>query len=262
MVSIIILNYNTSGLVKNCIKSIYKHIGNLEHEIIVIDNDSADKIGEMLKKRFPSVRFYKTGKNLGYGGGNNLGIKKAVGKYLVILNPDTVIIDKTFEKIYNFMDKDSSIGVIGPRLVSPNGETQHTRCRFPDFMMPIYRRTQLKNIKYIKNKIYKYTTRDVPYSKTTDTDWVFGAFLFIRKSAIDVVGMFDEDFFLGFEDADLCKRFWDNNYRVVYFSDTKVIHYPHRFSKKNIFNKSVREHILSWLKYFKKHGLKKIESRI
>ena len=262
MISIIIVNYNTAGLVKNCIKSIYRHIGDVSHEIIVVDNNSSDEIGKMLKKRFSSVKFYRTNKNLGYGGGNNIGIKKAIGKYIAILNPDIVIKEQTFQRMYGFMEDNSDIGVIGPKLISPNGDIQHTRCRFPDFLTPIYRRTPLKKLKNIKSKIDNYTTRDITYNKTTETDWIFGAFLFIRKSAIDKVGMFDKRFFLGFEDADLCRRFWDNNYRVVYFSNTTVVHYPHRLSKKNIFSRPIREHTLSWLRYFKKYGLKNIESRI
>ncbi len=259
MISIIILNYKSKGLVKNCIKSIYCNTKEIDYEIIVVDNNSGDDIGKMLKKRFPDVNFIQSENNLGFATGNNIGIKKAKGKYIAIINPDIVLMENSFKKMRDFMEKNQHIGIIGPQLVNPNGNIQYTRCRFPEFMTPVYRRTLLKKIKFIKNKINHYLTRDCDYNKTTKTDWVFGAFLFTKRDALENIGLFDERFFLGFEDTDLCKRFWDNEYEVWYFPKTKIIHYPHRFSKKGIFNKAIRIHIASWLKYFWKLRVNKFD---
>lgn len=258
MISIIILNYKSKGLTKNCIKSIYKHTHGLDFEIIVVDNDSNDGVGEMIKKRFKNVIFIQSGSNIGMGGGNNIGIKRAKGDFIAVLNPDIVIKNDIFKKLLDFMQQNNKVGIVAPQLLNPNGSLQYTRCLFPDLLMPVYRRTPLKKIKFIKHKIDLYLTKDKDYNQTTKADWIFGAFLFIRKSALDKVGLFDERFFLGFEDTDLARRFWNNGYEVWYYPKTYAIHYPHRFSQKNFFGKTVRIHIMSWFSYFKKYKFKRI----
>jgi GT2 family glycosyltransferase len=262
MVSVVILNYKMKGLLKNCVKSIYANTRYLDYEIIVVDNGSEDGVEEMVKKRFPKVKFIQNEKNLGYGKGNNVGIREAKGEYVAIVNPDTSFKENSLKKMYDFMENHKDIGIVTPQLVNPDGTIQHTRCRFPGFLMPVYRRTPLKRLTFINKKIKKYLTLDKDYLKTMKTDWIFGAILFARKKSMDDVGLFDERFFLGFEDTDLCRRFWKKNYQVWYYPKTKVVHYPHRFSSKIFFSKALREHIFSWLKYFKKHGFKNPPSQI
>jgi GT2 family glycosyltransferase len=262
MVSVVILNYKTKGLLKNCVKSIYASTHGLDYEIIVVDNGSNDGVGEMIKKRFPKVKFIQNKDNLGFGSGNNIGIRKVKGDYVAIVNPDTSFKENSLKKMYDFMKDHSEAGIVAPQLVNPDGSIQHTRCRFPEFLMPVYRRTPLKKLGLIDKKIKRYLTLDKDYSKAMKTDWVFGAILFIKRKAIEDVGLFDERFFLGFEDTDLCRRFWERNHQVWYYPKTQIVHYPHRFSSKNIFSKSVKEHILSWIKYFKKYGFKNPESQI
>ena len=260
--SIIILNYKSKGLVRNCLKSVYRHTQELDFEVIVVDNNSCDGIKEELKSDFSKVKFLEAPKNLGYSAGNNLGIQEAQGKYIVIVNPDISLQENSFKKMYDFMQKNEKIGILGPCLVNPDGTLQYTRCRYPQFLMPVYRRTWLKRLKFIKKKIDYYLTKDKDYSSPSVCDWLFGACLFVRKKALDQVGLLDERFFLGFEDTDWCRRFWGNNYEVWYFPKTKLIHYPHRFSRNNFFSKSVRIHIASWLKYFLKYGFRKPYSKL
>ena len=262
MVSIVIVNYKSKGLLKNCIKSIYDKTRDLDYEIVVVDNNSEDGSEQMVIKRFPTVKFIQSGANLGFGAGANLGIDNTKGDYVTIINPDIVLMENSFKKLYDFAEKNPKIGLLAPQLINPDGTIQHTRCRFPEFLMPAYRRTFLKKIKFIKNKIFRYLTLDKDYNEIGKTDWIFGAVLFMRKEAFLNVGKFDERFFLGFEDTDLCRKLWNSGYQVWYYPKTRVIHYPHRFSQKKIFNKSVQAHITSWLKYFKKYGLKKIKNQI
>jgi N-acetylglucosaminyl-diphospho-decaprenol L-rhamnosyltransferase len=262
MVSIVILNYKVKGLLKNCVKSIYANTHGLDYEIIVVDNGSDDGVGEMVKKRFPKIKFIQNKDNLGFGAGNNVGIREAQGKYVAVINPDTSFKENALKKMYDFMEDHGEVGIVAPQLINPNGSVQYTRCRFPEFLMPIYRRTPLKKLGVIDKKIKRYLTLDKDYSQSTKTDWIFGAILFIRKESLDQVGLYDERFFLGFEDTDLCRRFWEKNYEVWYYSKTQVVHYPHRFSRKKLLSKSVKEHNLSWIKYFKKYGFKNPESQI
>ncbi|MFH1326174.1 MAG: glycosyltransferase family 2 protein [Candidatus Falkowbacteria bacterium] len=258
-ISFIILNYKTKGLVKNCIRSILESdMAGLRYEIIVVDNDSEDGIKEMLQENFSNVKFIQNNKNSGMGAGNNLGISYAQGKYLAILNPDTMAVKDAFKKMVEFLDNNEKVGLVGPRLVSPNSNLQYTRCRFPKFLTPVYRRTPLQKLPPIRKKLDEYLTKDQNYNTASKTDWLYGACLIVRKSVIAKIGNFDQRFFLGFEDTDLCQRIWQSGHEVWYYPTSVLIHYPHRFSGSgnwltSMFSKNVRIHIMSWLKYFWKY---------
>lgn len=265
-ISFIILNYKTKGLLKNCLKSVIESdLRGLNYEIIVVDNNSGDGVKEMLAEHFAGVIFIQSRYNLGMGAGNNLGIRQARGKYVIILNPDTVVFPDAMIKLYDFMEKNTRAGIAGPKLINPDGSLQYTRCRFPSFLTPMYRRTPLRKLKSVKKKLADYLTKDEDYGIASRADWLYGACLFIRRSALDKIGLFDERFFLGFEDTDLCRRAGKAGYEVWYYPASVVIHYPHRFSGENnwltgVLNKSVRIHIKSWLKYFLKWRTKKVAS--
>ena len=129
--SIIILNYKQKGLVKNCLKNILSLNLGLEYEIIVVDNNSSDGCTVMVKEEFPGVKIIASKKNLGYAGGNNLGIKKARGKYILILNPDITPLTNSIEEIYQFMENNPDCAIGGPKLLNPDRSTQISCCRFP-----------------------------------------------------------------------------------------------------------------------------------
>ncbi|MCK9580531.1 MAG: glycosyltransferase family 2 protein [Methanoregula sp.] len=265
-ISFVILNYKTKGLLKNCLKSIIaSDLKNLRYEIIVVDNASGDGVKEMLAEHFAGVIFIQNRYNLGMGAGNNLGIKQARGKYVIILNPDTVVFPDAVMKLYNFMEQNERAGIAGPKLTNPDGSLQYTRCRFPSFLTPVYRRTPLQRLKQVRRRLDSYLTKDQSYNITSQTDWLYGACLFIRSNALDKVGLFDERFFLGFEDTDLCRRMGNNGYEVWYYPASVAIHYPHRFSGEGnwltgVFNRSIRIHIASWLKYFLKWRVERVRS--
>ena len=170
-ISIIILNYKTKGLVKNCIRSIQNSdISSLDYEIIVVDNGSNDGIADMIKENFNSVRFIQSGNNLGMGAGNNLGIKNARGKYVAVINPDIMASIDELKKMYYFMEDNMQIGLVGPQLINPDNSLQYTCCRFPSFSIPIYRRTPLSRVNYIKKRIDLYLTKDQDYNMARKTD--------------------------------------------------------------------------------------------
>ncbi len=257
-ISFIVLNYKNKGLVKNCLKSIINSdLGGLKYEIIVVDNGSGDGIKEMLKNNFSDITFIQSRYNLGMGAGNNLGIKQAKGKYVALLNPDTMILNNSFKVLLNFMEKNFKAGLVAPQLLNPDGGVQYTRCRFPEFLTPLYRRTPLGKLPAIKEKLDNYLTKNKSYDEPAKSEWIYGACFFVRREVFQQAGFFDERFFLGFEDTDLCRRIWRAGYEVWYCPQSKIIHYPHRFSGEQslflgIFKKNVREHIKSWLKYFMK----------
>jgi hypothetical protein len=252
VLSIIILNYKTKNLVKYCLKRI---VG-LDCEIIVVDNASFDGVDRMIRENFPKVRFIQAEKNRGYAAGNNLGIKEAKGKYILILNPDVVVLDGTIEKMYEFMELHPRVGLVGPKLTSPNGDLQETCYRFPRFIIPLYRRTFLGKLPFAKKSLDHFSMRDYDHKKPRPVDWLQGSCLMARNTAIQEVGFLDERFFIYLEDTDWCRRFWQKGWQVWYLPEAEMIHYHEQASLGgflDIFKRSARAHITSWLKYFWKY---------
>ena len=256
MISIIILNYQTKNLVKYCIKGIKFLNLNLDYEIIVVDNVSNDGIEEMIRENFSEVKFIQAKKNRGYAAGNNLGIKSARGKYILILNPDVVVLEGAIEKMYEFMETHPEAGLLGPRLNSPDGSLQETCYRFPKFFTPFFRRTFLGKLWFVKKHLDQFLMRDYDHQTARKVNWLQGSCLIARSKAIGEVGLLDERFFTYFEDTDWCKRFWQKNWEVWYLPEIEIIHYHGQASSGgllNIFKKPTRIHIASWLKYFWKY---------
>src|SRR3989344_1688188 len=146
--SIIILNYKTKELIRQQLKAFRSLKMALSYEIIVVDNASDDGIGQLIKENFPEVVFIQNSLNSGYAAGNNLGLARAQGKYLVVLNPDTVIIDNALERLFDFMEANPEVGIVGPQLLYPNQEIQESYARWPNLMLPLYRRTFLKQTSF------------------------------------------------------------------------------------------------------------------
>ncbi len=255
--SIVILNYKSKGLVKQCVKTIGLAAPKPSYEIIVVDNDSRDGTGEMLAALFPHVKFIQSPANLGYAAGNNLGIKAATGRYVVIMNPDITVRPGSFEAMVAFMDLNPDVGIMGPKLVHPDGSLDASCYRFPEYAIPVYRRTPLGRLPAGKRAVASYLMEDYDHETTRDVDWLLGATLMVRREALDAVGLLDERFFLYFEDTDWCRRFWKAGWRVVYFTGANMVHYHERLSAQGSWlvsplRKSTRIHIASCIKYFAK----------
>ncbi len=290
-ISIIILNYKSNGLALNCIKSIRESDfqkspqpplsqhelrsagqarGHIKYEIIVVDNNSDDSIGEILNWQYPEIKFIQNEKNIGMGAGNNVGIRAAVGKYVVIANPDILVLKNTFKVLYEFMEANNNVGAVGPRQFNPDKTVQNSCYRWYNLFTPIYRRTPLGKFKFAKKDLDRFLMKDESRPRGSassqtlgvclEVDWLLGSFLFCRAEALKKIGMFDERFFLYFEDTDLCRRFWENNWKVVYSPEAEVIHNHARKSAQEPWYKflgsaAARFHIASWVKYLKKWGI-------
>ncbi len=277
--SIVILNYRQKGLVKQCIKGIVASRPNIEYELIIVDNNSNDGCVDMVNSMFqpeiqnksqqpqlplgdslkiPPIKTIQSELNGGFAAGNNLGIKEAEGKYIMIINPDIAVVPNALERMVEFMEKNNSIGIIGPKLINPDGSIQYSCRRFPNFFTPIYRRIFLGRLFFAKNNLVNYLMIDFDHESNISVDWLFGACLLIRKSALEEIGFFDERFFMYFEDLDLCRRFWKNGFKVFYFAEVEMVHYHQRLSAEKsgilaIFSKGGRIHLASGIKYFIKY---------
>lgn len=283
-ISIVILNYKSKGDTLNCIKSIkeadwatssqrphpspllgkereIQGEGAIRYEIIVVDNNSDDSIGKILTWQYPEIIFIQSSENNGTGSGNNLGIKKAQGDYIVIMNPDTIATKEVFAKLYEYMQANKKVGVVGPLQYNPDGTVQDSCYRWYKLLTPAYRRTPLGKLPFAKKDLDRLLMKDFDHKTEKEVDWLLGSFLFCRASAIKEVGLFDERYFMYFEDTDFCRRFWEKKWRVVYYPEAQIIHNHARQSAqepwyKFLFVRSTRGHIVSWIKYLGKWGTK------
>lgn len=258
--SIIIVNYKLRDKAVECLRSIYESdFGEYSYEVLLIDNSSGDGIEGVVKEKFPKVVFIQAGENLGMGRGNNIGINESVGRYVLILNPDTVVKENAI-KVMCDKFKEKGIGMIGPKLLYPNGEHQNSCFRFPHIMTPIYRRTPLGRL--MPNKVQSFTMNDVNFNNEVEVDWLMGSCLLTSRDILKKVGLFDDRFFMYFEDTDLCRRIKCAKYKVLYHPNAVVYHHHGRGSAKTLWylapftNKLARIHIESWAKYFWKWKFK------
>jgi len=265
-VSIVILNYKSKGLVAQCIKTIRMFEPQCSYEIIVVDNASGDGIGAMLESRFPEVRFVASERNGGFAAGNNLGIKAATGKYVLIMNPDITVREGSIDALVRFMNQNRDIGVCGPKLLKPDGSVDESCYRFHRVITPVYRRTPLGRSAKGRRENNRYTMQDFDRRQIRDVDWLLGAVLMVRRAALDQVGLFDEKYFLYFEDTDWCRRFWAAGWRVVYYPEAVMVHCHERASAKSSlltspFNRAVRVHVRSCVYYFRKWGTEPVDHK-
>jgi len=256
--SIVILNYKTKGLVKQCIRNVMVSTANLDYEIIVVDNNSEDGIEEMLSENFPEIKFIQTGNNLGFAAGNNAGIKHTKGRYVMTLNPDVTVLNGSIKKMHEFMEANSNVGIVGPKLINPDGSFQISCRTFQTPKYILYRRTPLGMLPFAKRQLDKHLMLDFDHLSNKEVDWFLGACMLIRKEVLEKVGLFDERFFMYLEDMDLCRRVWMNNYKVYYLSGAEMVHLFERASANDNWNflrlnKLTRIHMASGIKYFAKY---------
>lgn len=262
--SIIIINYKTPSLLRQCIKSILRTKLKLNYEIIVIDNNSRDGTVQMIKDDFyETTKLIANKKNLGFPKAVNQGIieaEKNQSKYLLLLNPDITVLPNSIELIFDFMEKNKDIAVLGPQLINPDGSIQNS-C-FTQFTTPtivLYRRTIFGKLQKAKKAINNFLMTNWDHQTPRNVAWILGSCMFVRMSAIKKVGPMDERFFMYMEDVDWCRRFLEAGYRVYYWPKVKMVHYYQRASAteggflRSMFNRQTRIHIASALKYFLKY---------
>lgn len=256
MLSIIITHHQTPVLLKLCLKSIKENIGQVEHEIIVADSQAQPETQDLIEEEFSSVRFVSFAKNVGYAKIVNEGIKKSQGEYLLILNADIIILKDSISRLLEFIQTHSQVGVVGPQLLTFSNSVQNSCFRFPDIGAILARRTFFGRLSWGKNKINQFLINDWDRLSSRKVDWLQGSAMLVQRQAVEKVGLLDERFFMYLEDADWCRRFWQNGYQVVYLPTAQMAHYYYRISKKwggfldVLLNKYTRLHLVSAFKYF------------
>ncbi len=258
-VAITIVNFKMTEDIRQLLETLQKDLtgSSLKVQVVIVDNTPGPEIQELLKK-YPEVKYLPQEKNRGFGAAQNVALKYVGAKYYFVLNPDTVFFEgeRAIEKLYEFMERRSEIGMIGPKLLNSDGSLQYSCYRFPNFWIPLFRRSSIGQKDPYKKQVEAYSMKDFDHNKTQAVDWIMGSAMFIRGSVLKEVGYFDERFFMYFEDCDLCRRFWEAHAPVYYVHDIKLTHHHGRgsakvsgFFRSILQNHLTRIHIVSWLKY-------------
>jgi len=251
-VSVIIVSYNSTSVLRPCLESLANHRFSGEMEVIVVDNASTDGTPDMLRREYPGVELVESKENLGYSKGVNVGIRRARGRYFFILNPDTAVSADAVEKLRDFMERTPDAGIVGPKLVFHDGNVQLSCRRFYTLRVLLLRRTPLGKLVRDSRAEREHLMLDFDHNSTRQVDWLLGAAMFVRRDAVESVGMMDERFFLYFEDVDWCYRMVQQGLKVYYQADAVVTHGYQRDSAQGVMNRSFVSHFVSLLRYYEK----------
>ena len=219
--SIIIVNWNTSELLVQCIESIYRGKPRPTFEIIVVDNGSSDDSVSLLTKHFPNIHLIKNGSNLGFAKANNQGLAVAKGRYFLLLNSDTIVLPNALDKMVQTAEDHADVGAIGPKLLNMDGTLQESWSGFPTFWSELFGR-----LIHRRNPL-----TDVPFAY--EVDWIMGACLLVRSETIAEVGGLDEGYSFYSEEVDWCFRMKEQGWKILYLSNAEVYHIGGGSSERN-----------------------------
>ena len=235
--SVVIVNYNVKYFLEQALLSVRKASANLDVEVFVVDNNSADESVAMLLEKFPEVKVIANKDNVGFSKANNQAIQQSKGEYVLLLNPDTVVREDTFEKTVAFMDANADAGGLGVKMIDGKGNfLPESKRGFPSPEVAFYKTFGLSKLFPKSKRFNKYHLGYLSENETHEVDVLSGAFMLMRKSVLDKIGMLDEAFFMYGEDIDLSYRVVKAGYKNYYFADTTIIHYKGESTKKGSLN--------------------------
>lgn len=256
--SIIIVNWKVKELVLQLLASIFANTKRISFEVFVIDNDSRDGSMELFKQQFPNVTVIANQKNLGFAGGCNQGIKLSRGAFVVLLNPDTELVDDSLDRLVDWMRAHTEAGIASGKVLNTNRTIQRTIRHFPSISSQTMILFKLHHIFPKSNTVRSYFWTDFDYEKEQEVDQVIGAFFCIRRSVIEKIGIFDEEFFLWYEEVDFCKRAKEQGFKIIYTPVISIIHHGGEsfgkvfaFKKQQYLNNSLKVYAR---KHFGKRG--------
>jgi len=248
--SIIIVSWNVQDYLKGCLESIFETVKDLEFEIFVVDNNSKDGTVEFVKEHFPQVKLIANKNNLGFAKANNKAIIRSDGSYVLLLNPDTILLPEAVTKMVDYLETHKEYGAVGPKILNEDrGTVQGGAYRnFPSISSSF--------IKLINGDSWlKRTSNQLLYGKNSiDTNAIPGACIMVRKGTIDEVGMLDEEFFMYGEDVEWCYRINKGGWKIFYLAEAAIIHYGEKSAViKYTEGENMAENFNAYFIYFKKH---------
>jgi hypothetical protein len=230
--SIVIVSYNSAGFLPGCLDAVARTAG-VSHEILVVDNASADGTPELVRRSFPAVRLIANPDNRGFARACNQGLRAGTGGHLLLLNPDAVVGEGAVDRCVAFLDAHSDVGIVGPRIENPDGTLQRA-CRrsLPTPTVSLFRLGGLDRLFPGHPAARAYNLEDADPARTLDVDAVSGSFLMVRREALERAGYMDERYFLYGEDIDFCVAVKRAGFRVVYYPEAVVMHHKGASSRQ------------------------------
>ncbi len=223
-VSIVIVNYKVKPLVLRLLLSIRTHV-RTPHEVFVVDNASGDGIAEDMKRDFPEIIFIGNSVNRGFAAANNQAMAEAKGRHVLLLNPDTELIEDCVTPLVQFADAHPQAGVVGCRVLNADRTIQSSVLAFPTLASQAFVMLKLHHVFPNLPPLRKYFCRDFAYETTQQADQVIGACFLMTRTALDKIGLLDERYFIWFEEVDYCKMTKDAGLEVWYVAETSIIHH-------------------------------------
>ncbi len=250
--SIVIVNWNTREYLLGALESIVKQMGEINVEVIVVDNNSSDHSAEAVRERFPDVELIANKTNTGYAEGNNQGLVRSSGTYVLLLNPDVILPDHSLKTAFEWMEARSDVGALGVRLVNPDGSVQRSVRGFPNPFAVLCEATGLSRM-FPKSHLFgAYRMTYFTYQTEAEVDQPMGTFLLISRRTLEQVGLLDEQFTIFFNEVDWCYRAKKLGWKIVFAPLFDVIHYGGG-STRQVKPKMAWESRRGLLDFYKKH---------
>ncbi len=253
--SVVIVNWNTEALLKDCLRSIFDNTSGLDFEVCVVDNNSSDGSVAMLEKEFRGVRLVKNTENLGFSKANNQVLRECKARYALLLNSDTIVLGNVFKEMVDLMDGDINIGAAGCQLLNDDRTLQVSCARFPKLTSILFGGAACNNLfkkLFPRRRFFaEYGLSAEEHQSKQDVDFVTGCCLILRTSILSETGLLDENIFMYFEEIDLCYRIKKAGYSVCYTPDSKIVHLGKGSSR--VFRDTVFRNLSSQEYFFWKH---------
>jgi GT2 family glycosyltransferase len=222
-VSIILVSYNTEALTRDCLKSVMEKTQGLTYDIWVVDNNSSDNSCEMIKHEFPQVHLIENKENKGFGAANNQAIRLSEAKYIFLLNTDTLLLNNAVKILFDYMEENQEIGACGGNLYDANGKHVHCYGHYKTFTSKMVKTFKLGAF-FPKEKAINEDKGENEKDEFKEVDIIVGANLMMRKSVLDKVGIFDEEFFLYDEETELQFRIKQAGHKIMLNPNSKIAH--------------------------------------
>lgn len=251
-VSIIIVSWNVKEFLKRCLGSVYRFTEGVNLEVFVVDNHSLDESPEMVKRDFPAVRLIENRENRGFSAANNEALSRASGRYVLLLNPDTELVDNACKKMMDFMDSRKDADGLGCRLISGDGRLQPSCRHFPSVFTDIMETFYLDSLFPRSGFFNYYRMGSWDHKGTRRVDVVYGACFMVRREIFSRIGLLDEGLFMYYDEIDLCYRIKRAGGSIYFTDDVTVIHYANKSSSQDS-TACERYKDASRLRFFAKH---------
>ena len=253
LISVIIINYNTPAMTLEAISRFIDRADGFNYEIILIDNNSSEKITGAALKDWP-IKFIQNTENVGFAKAVNQGIEQAQGDYILLLNSDALVEKDTVKDLLAYLKNNNRVGVISPKFIYPNGENQVSSGRFPNFWREFFRLSML-------HRILPGSAYNKDFKTIKSLDWVSGGCMLIKREVINEIGRFDENYFFSAEDMDFCLRAKKRGWQVIYYPLARIVHYYGFSSGGRKAPRTVKLERNGFNYFFKKNYSRKIISR-